>query len=101
MGIGDLPERLEKGALIEELQLDGNFLQYALLSGGGPPTGWVRVKRWGCDPDVVLSDKRLETVSGGVMTVKHFKWNPHEVHTICNERDPYDIIICSDCVYEP
>merc|ERR1712232_36488 len=101
MGIGDVAERLEQGSLIEELFTDGINLNYSLLSGGGPPTGWVRIKRWGCDPDVVPSEERLQAVSGGSMTVKPFKWEPNNVHSIYDESDPFDIIICTDCVYEP
>lgn len=36
-----LPERLSNAALIEELQLKGGRLQYNLVSGQGPGTGWI------------------------------------------------------------
>mmetsp|Transcript_137148 Transcript_137148/g.242441 ORF Transcript_137148/g.242441 Transcript_137148/m.242441 type:complete len:586 (-) Transcript_137148:50-1807(-) len=36
--------RLSTGALVRELELDGVRLQYELLEGKGPETGWVSVK---------------------------------------------------------
>lgn len=36
--------RLSTGALVRELELDGERLQYRLLSGEGPGSGWVSVK---------------------------------------------------------
>ncbi|CAL1173031.1 unnamed protein product [Cladocopium goreaui] len=38
-----LPERLSTGAVVEELQLVGERLQYQLRSGEGPKTGWVSI----------------------------------------------------------
>lgn len=38
-------ERLQAGALVEELQFDGNRLNYKRASGTGPETGWVSVKK--------------------------------------------------------
>lgn len=39
-----LPERLATGALIEQLQLEGERLRYRKLWGAGPATGWVSCK---------------------------------------------------------
>lgn len=43
-------ERLSTGAIVKELSLQDGRLQYELVTGGGPPTGWVSIK---------LSDKDL------------------------------------------
>lgn len=44
----DLVEpRLSTGALIEEVQLEGDRLSYKLLKGTGPSTGWVSIKLTG------------------------------------------------------
>jgi len=40
----ELPERLSTGALVRELELVGERLHYALLSGEGPAEGWVSLK---------------------------------------------------------
>jgi len=37
-------ERLSTGAIVQELELNGDRLQYELLTGTGPATGWVSVK---------------------------------------------------------
>eukprot|EP00425_Heterocapsa_triquetra_P000552 CAMPEP_0195056098 /NCGR_PEP_ID=MMETSP0448-20130528/4639_1 /TAXON_ID=66468 /ORGANISM="Heterocapsa triquestra, Strain CCMP 448" /LENGTH=378 /DNA_ID=CAMNT_0040085889 /DNA_START=44 /DNA_END=1180 /DNA_ORIENTATION=+ len=37
-------DRLSTGALVEELQLAGERLQYKLITGTGPATGWVSLK---------------------------------------------------------
>eukprot|EP00444_Apocalathium_aciculiferum_P010804 CAMPEP_0183461290 /NCGR_PEP_ID=MMETSP0370-20130417/139369_1 /TAXON_ID=268820 /ORGANISM="Peridinium aciculiferum, Strain PAER-2" /LENGTH=212 /DNA_ID=CAMNT_0025653245 /DNA_START=38 /DNA_END=673 /DNA_ORIENTATION=+ len=39
-----LDERLATGALVRELTLDAGRLQYRLLDGSGPPTGWVSLR---------------------------------------------------------
>eukprot|EP00434_Breviolum_minutum_P011351 symbB.v1.2.010016.t1/scaffold648.1/size176576/1 len=38
-----LAERLSTGAVVEELQLAGERLQYKLVTGTGPSTGWVSI----------------------------------------------------------
>lgn len=40
----EAPSRLSTGALVRELELDGTRLQYELLNGTGPATGWVSIK---------------------------------------------------------
>jgi len=42
-------ERLQRGALIKELELVGERLHYELLEGDGPTTGWVSLKLKGKD----------------------------------------------------
>mmetsp|Transcript_37083 Transcript_37083/g.77798 ORF Transcript_37083/g.77798 Transcript_37083/m.77798 type:complete len:91 (+) Transcript_37083:1-273(+) len=37
------PQRLATGAQVERISVDGNRVQYKLLSGNGPPTGWVNL----------------------------------------------------------
>jgi len=44
-----LPERLATGALVEELELEGERLHYKKLSGAGPAEGWVSVMLQGRD----------------------------------------------------
>lgn len=44
------PDRLSTGAMIREVLLDGERLQYKRLSGTGPSTGWVSIR---------LKDKEL------------------------------------------
>jgi [acyl-carrier-protein] S-malonyltransferase len=48
--------RLSMGALIEELELKGDRLNYKLLEGTGPDSGWVSIKITGKDL-VVKTDK--------------------------------------------
>jgi len=50
-------ERLSTGALVSELDLDGERLQYKRVSGSGPDTGWVSVK---------LKDKELLVITDKV-----------------------------------
>jgi len=37
-------ERLSTGAIVQEMELSGERLQYKLLTGTGPATGWVSIK---------------------------------------------------------
>jgi len=39
-----LGDRLSTGALVEEIQLKGDRLHYKLVTGTGPPTGWITIK---------------------------------------------------------
>lgn len=39
-----LDDRLSTGALVEEIELKGDRLNYRLAVGTGPTTGWVRIK---------------------------------------------------------
>mmetsp|Transcript_126226 Transcript_126226/g.363054 ORF Transcript_126226/g.363054 Transcript_126226/m.363054 type:complete len:1232 (+) Transcript_126226:152-3847(+) len=48
--------RLNFGSLVEELELEGDRLQYRRLTGSGPETGWVSLKLKGADL-LVRSDK--------------------------------------------
>ncbi|CAE7341857.1 unnamed protein product [Symbiodinium microadriaticum] len=41
VGSEQLPQRLETGAVVQELSLQGERLHYELISGVGPPQGWV------------------------------------------------------------
>uniref|UniRef100_A0A7S2PP93 UDP-glycosyltransferases domain-containing protein n=1 Tax=Zooxanthella nutricula TaxID=1333877 RepID=A0A7S2PP93_9DINO len=41
--------RLASGSVVEELALEGERLQYTLVSGDGPQTGWVSLKLKGSD----------------------------------------------------
>lgn len=52
-------QRLSHGAVIEELELEGERLHYKLISGTGPDEGWVSLKVQGKDlvmPKVVVAD---------------------------------------------
>lgn len=40
----ELPERLATGASVREVELVGDRLQFQLVSGAGPASGWVSVK---------------------------------------------------------
>jgi len=44
-----IEERLSTGAIVEELALKGDRLQYKILTGTGPATGWVSLKITGKD----------------------------------------------------
>jgi len=39
-----LPQRLSTGALVKELALNASRLHYELVTGDGPPSGWVSVR---------------------------------------------------------
>lgn len=39
----ELPERLSFASLVEQVELVGKRLQYKLLTGSGPDTGWVSI----------------------------------------------------------
>mmetsp|Transcript_81494 Transcript_81494/g.174595 ORF Transcript_81494/g.174595 Transcript_81494/m.174595 type:complete len:646 (-) Transcript_81494:95-2032(-) len=43
----ETPEKLEQGALVEEIQLSGERLHFNLKSGKGPAAGWVSIKMKG------------------------------------------------------
>jgi len=49
-------DRLSTGALVEEVELEGERLSYKLLSGTGPAVGWVSIKLPGKDL-LVKTDK--------------------------------------------
>ena len=52
-----LDDRLSTGALVEEIALKGDRLNYKLVSGLGPQVGWVSIKLK--DKDLVLkTDKK-------------------------------------------
>lgn len=59
----ECPERLSSGALVEELEREGERLCYRLLSGTGPSEGWVslRVK----DKELLIKASGLWEVVGG------------------------------------
>lgn len=103
MGHVDLVERLSPGALVECLDIIGNYLHYRILVGEGPGTGWVKIKRHGCSPDLAEVDDRptLNGV-GGSLHVLEFKWNPNEMELLLERVgwDSLDLVVCSDCVYE-
>jgi len=62
-GASGLPTRLATGSLIKEVELDGDKLHYELLTGSGPPTGWVNIKFKG-ESLLVRTDKEpLEQVN--------------------------------------
>merc|ERR1712039_642370 len=54
-------DRLSTGALVRELALEGERLQYEKLTGTGPLTGWVSLKL-GAKDLVVKSDKSTITL---------------------------------------
>mmetsp|Transcript_52163 Transcript_52163/g.121321 ORF Transcript_52163/g.121321 Transcript_52163/m.121321 type:complete len:388 (+) Transcript_52163:101-1264(+) len=51
-----LKERLATGAIVEELELEGERLHYKLLEGGGPAEGWISTKVSGKDLAVPQRD---------------------------------------------
>lgn len=58
------PDRLSTGALVKQLAVAaGNRLQYQLLSGTGPETGWVSTKFKG--EDLLVQGKFWKVVGGG------------------------------------
>jgi len=50
-------DRLSTGALVEELELKGDRLQYKLVEGKGPAKGWIAIKITGKDL-AVKTDKK-------------------------------------------
>jgi len=60
-----LPQKLQHGAIVEELRLLGEQLHYKLVQGNGPKEGWIwivtgcrcLVRRW-C-PDFVVQAKKI------------------------------------------
>eukprot|EP00927_Polykrikos_kofoidii_P065441 TRINITY_DN61190_c0_g1_i1.p1 TRINITY_DN61190_c0_g1~~TRINITY_DN61190_c0_g1_i1.p1 ORF type:complete len:422 (+),score=90.68 TRINITY_DN61190_c0_g1_i1:225-1490(+) len=101
MGLGDLPERLGIGSLVEQVEHEGNHLQFTKLRGEGPHAGWVKLKRWGCEPDLVRTLERPSMhKNGGELRVLDFKFDRREVWKLTEDGD-YDVVICCDAVYEP
>eukprot|EP00913_Durusdinium_trenchii_P014946 g14020.t1 len=61
-----LPQRLSTGALVKELKLEGDRLQFQLTeTGTGPATGWVSLK---------LKDKELLVLVEGEKPAKDRMW---------------------------
>jgi len=56
--------RLSTGALVEELSLQGERLNYRLISGTGPPEGWVSLKVSG--KELVVRKEEPSADSAGV-----------------------------------
>mmetsp|Transcript_71084 Transcript_71084/g.179430 ORF Transcript_71084/g.179430 Transcript_71084/m.179430 type:complete len:904 (-) Transcript_71084:204-2915(-) len=53
--------KLARGAFVEQLALEGDRLQYRLLAGEGPETGWVSISDSGCEllrPRQLTSSRR-------------------------------------------
>lgn len=67
-----LQARLETRATVEELALRGDRLQFKLLTGDGPPTGWVSVKISG----KILMDKAQAVSALGVWPPPGGQWRP-------------------------
>jgi len=70
----ELPARLEKSSVVEELARNGDRLKYKLLSGNGPQEGWVSIRL----KDKVLLEARDEmpktaSSSGFEMKVKELR----------------------------
>mmetsp|Transcript_10000 Transcript_10000/g.24933 ORF Transcript_10000/g.24933 Transcript_10000/m.24933 type:complete len:402 (-) Transcript_10000:46-1251(-) len=57
-------DRLSTGALVEQLELKGERLQYKLITGTGPATGWVSLKVTGKDL-LIKKDGAAAGGSGG------------------------------------
>mmetsp|Transcript_23450 Transcript_23450/g.66929 ORF Transcript_23450/g.66929 Transcript_23450/m.66929 type:complete len:486 (+) Transcript_23450:112-1569(+) len=60
-----LPSRLSMGALVEELALRGERLQYRKMEGSGPDCGWVSVKAKGSMLLVRADAQALEAPGAG------------------------------------
>jgi predicted nicotinamide N-methyase len=102
MNYGDMAKRLQPGALVEELEKIGNFLKFELLRGEGPKTGWVKMKRFGMDPDLRKTEERPHMPGvGGILRTGVFEFNPQEVPSLMGEGGFFDVVIACDCVYEP
>merc|ERR1719414_2134787 len=53
-------ERLSTGALIEEIELKGERLNYKLVTGTGPEVGWISIKLPGKDLAIRTDKKKRE-----------------------------------------
>eukprot|EP00929_Paragymnodinium_shiwhaense_P118268 TRINITY_DN90206_c0_g1_i1.p1 TRINITY_DN90206_c0_g1~~TRINITY_DN90206_c0_g1_i1.p1 ORF type:complete len:411 (+),score=106.97 TRINITY_DN90206_c0_g1_i1:124-1356(+) len=104
MDFGDLKERLAVGTLVEQVERQGNCMKFKKLRGVGPEEGWVKVKRWGCDDDLVRSPERpvLAKTAGELFTFE-FNHDPRKCEALMKRIGGkfFDIIVCSDIVYEP
>jgi len=60
-----LAERLYTGAVVKELDLQGDRLNFEKLQGGGPSTGWVSVKLQSGTPLLAKGDDLWSVVGGG------------------------------------
>lgn len=94
-------ERLSWGALVEELDKQGDFLNFRRLNGTGPTQGWVRAKQpWGqvvCE----LTDERpseVETMKGTLRSCP-LVWSREAAEELL-KGGKVDLIIASDCVCE-
>lgn len=57
LGSLELPERLSKGSIVEELELVGDRLHYRLMEGPGPGEGWVSLSFKGKSLVIPLKQK--------------------------------------------
>lgn len=78
-GSAQLGTRLSTGAIVEELQLIQERLNYKLFSGDGPEVGWVSIKLPGKDlllrveQPAVEGGSEILKVPGGELTVKAYE----------------------------
>lgn len=95
------PERLSFGALVEQLQLDGDFIRFRRLLGSGPEGGWTRVRQpWG-QTQLAETEERppVEDPSWGSLYSLPFEWDAGAAQELLAEGD-VDLLLCSDCVCE-
>mmetsp|Transcript_144349 Transcript_144349/g.462430 ORF Transcript_144349/g.462430 Transcript_144349/m.462430 type:complete len:568 (-) Transcript_144349:94-1797(-) len=71
-----LEERLASGALVEELELKGDRLQYRRLSGTGPETGWVSLQITGKTLLVGRPDESIERRCERELEKAAVPWSP-------------------------
>lgn len=96
------PERLSWGALVEQLDKQGDYLRFRRLSGTGPETGWVRAKQpWG----QVVCEKTTERptamdASWGSLRSSELRWDGEAAKELL-EDGKIDLVLVSDCVCEP
>mmetsp|Transcript_93941 Transcript_93941/g.163147 ORF Transcript_93941/g.163147 Transcript_93941/m.163147 type:complete len:388 (+) Transcript_93941:78-1241(+) len=81
-----LKDRLSTGAIVEELELNGERLNYKKISGTGPETGWVSIAL----KDKVLLEKR-ETPAAGAKAAPAAKATPKAAAAPPAEAGPWSV----------
>lgn len=95
--------RIMPGALVEELELRGDMLEYRLLEGAGPQNGIVCVERFGGTKLLTRTPERprLEGVPGSVRAVPLDWTSPSDTIALLEDVGSIDFVLCADCVNEP
>mmetsp|Transcript_35715 Transcript_35715/g.65547 ORF Transcript_35715/g.65547 Transcript_35715/m.65547 type:complete len:867 (+) Transcript_35715:66-2666(+) len=66
----ELPDRLETGAVVEEVRREDNRLRYRLLRGNGPPEGWITVRLKKEERELLIEWTSPQENSAGVTSLQ-------------------------------